>query len=151
MQVKKILCTMALSCGLAVLPAFAQSSSQTNNPSDTSPTASPSPDQTSPSANSGSNSQQSSNSSAAADSSGIQSNVETALQKDDQLAGQSVNAQVSDKKITLTGNVNSQAQKDHAEQVAKQAAPGYTVKNKIKVSGNAGSSSSPMSEQPPKN
>jgi osmotically-inducible protein OsmY len=68
--------------------------------------------------------------------------VQSALQKDDQLAGQSVNAEVTGQRITLSGTVSSQAQKDHAEQVATQAAPGYTVKNKIKVSGGAASNSS---------
>lgn len=81
----------------------------------------------------------------------MESSVETALQKDDQLAGQSVKAHVSGSQIVLTGNVSSQAQKDHAEQVATQAAgSSYTVKNKIKVSGSAGADKQPMSEQQPK-
>lgn len=83
-------------------------------------------------------------SSASSDSSSIQSNIQSALQKDDQLSGQSVNAEVNGKKVTLTGTVSSQAQKDHAEQVATQAAgSGYTVKDKIKVSGSAASSTMP--------
>ena len=136
MQMKQFLCTVALSCGLVALPTLAQTSSQSSNPSGSS---------------SATAAQQSSGTSASADSSSIQSNVSTALQKDDQLAGQNVNAQVKNQNITLTGTVSSQAQKDHAEQVATQAAPGYTVKNKIKVSGsNGNSSSSPMSEQQPK-
>ncbi len=147
MQVKKFLCTMALSCGLVALPALAQSSSQSTSPSDQTTPAAPSASQNSSSTSSGAYGQQSSGTSAS-DSSSIQSNVQSALQKDDQLAGQNVNAEVGDNnKLTLSGTVSSQAQKDHAEQVATQAAPGYTVKNKIKVSG---SSSSPMSEQQPK-
>jgi hyperosmotically inducible protein len=35
--------------------------------------------------------------------------------------------------IQLTGNVNTQADKDQAEQIAKNAAPGYTVANEILV------------------
>jgi osmotically-inducible protein OsmY len=143
MQVKKILCTMALSCGLMTLPSLAQTSSQNPSSPDTSSPSTSAPTDQTGSANSGASGAQSpSNSSASADSSSIQSNVESALQKDDQLAGQSVNAHISSKKITLSGTVSSQAQKDHAEQVATQAAPGYTVKNKIKVSGSSGSNSS---------
>lgn len=35
--------------------------------------------------------------------------------------------------ITLTGNVNSQDQKDQAESLAKAAAPGYSVANEVGV------------------
>jgi osmotically-inducible protein OsmY len=70
----------------------------------------------------------------------MQSNLQSALQKDDQLAGQSVDVKVNGKnQIMLSGTVSSQAQKDHAEQVATQTAgSSYTVKNHIKVSGASG-------------
>ena len=78
----------------------------------------------------------------------MQSSIQSALQKDDQLSGQSVDAQVSGKKVMLTGTVSSQAQKDHAEQVATQAAgSGYTVKNHIKVSGAAGAAKGATPQQ----
>lgn len=154
MQLKKSLCTLALACGLMALPVLAQNSQSSTPPPDNS--ASPSatapnssPTDQAPAASSGSISDQSSNTSAggqsgsSADSSSVQSTIQSALQKDDQLAGQSVNAEVSGKKVTLTGTVSSQAQKDHAEQVATQAAAGYTVKNKIKVSGSSDSGAMP--------
>jgi osmotically-inducible protein OsmY len=67
----------------------------------------------------------------------MQSNIQTALQKDDQLSGQSVDVKVNGKnQVVLSGTVSSQAQKDHAEQVATQTAgSSYMVKNHIKVSG----------------
>ena len=128
MRVNKFLMTMALSCGLMALPALAQTSTST-------------PDQQTPSAAqsgaiSNPNSAQQPTSSASSDSATIQTNVQSALQKDDQLAGQNVNVMVNSKnQIVLTGTVSTQAQKDHAEQVATQTAgSGYTVKNHIKVS-----------------
>ena len=138
MQVKNLLCTMALSCGLVALPALAQSSPQSSTSSNPSSSSSPTSDQTSSSASG----QTSSGTTASTDYSSIKSNVQSALHKDDQLAGQNVNAQVSNQKITLSGAVSSRAQKDHAEQVVTKAAPGYTVKNKIKVSGASASNSS---------
>jgi microcompartment protein CcmK/EutM len=160
MMLKKSLLTLALSCGLMALPSFAQSSpsstpdqqtpsaQSTTTPDQQTPATTPSgsaTDQQTPAAQSGAISDQSSTASqsgmnASGDSSSIQSNVQSALQKDDQLSGQSVNATVSGKKVMLSGTVSSQAQKDHAEQVAMQTAgSGYTVKNHIKVSGSAGS------------
>ena len=143
MQVKKSVITLALSCGLMVLPAIAQSSSPSTPPS--ADPQSPSAAQSgSPSGSMSTTAGQSGSSSA--DSSKVQSDVQTALQKDSQLAGNSVDVQVSDNKIMLSGTVSSQALKDHAEQIATQTAPsGFTVKNKIKV---AGSTGSPSDQQP---
>lgn len=165
MQIKKSVLTLAISCGLMALPALAQ---DTTSPatSPTSPTSSAGSAQTgsSPSTGSAATDQQTPGSSvssqsgsttgsdqsgagSSADSKSVESSVESALQKDSDLAGQDVKAHVSSNQIVLTGNVGSQAQKDKAEQVATQAAgSSYTVKNKIKVSGSSGS----MSEKQPK-
>lgn len=35
--------------------------------------------------------------------------------------------------ITLNGIVGDQARKDHAQQLAQQAAPGYTIRNNLRV------------------
>lgn len=35
--------------------------------------------------------------------------------------------------ITLTGLVGDQSRKDHAQQLAQQAAPGYTIQNNLRV------------------
>ena len=145
MRVNKFLVTMALSCGLMALPSLAQTSTSSTD------------QQTPSAAQSGTMSDQSSASqqgsmgtSSATDASSIQSNIQDALTKDTQLAGQSVNARVNSKnQIVLSGSVRSQAEKDRAEQVATQTAgSSYTVKNHIKVSGKAGSAGS-MSAQPP--
>ncbi len=131
MELKKSLLTVALSCGLMTLPALAQTAS-----------SSPSDQQSPAASQSGSMSDQASaqspsTSGSATDASSVQSNVKSALQKDDQLTGQTVNVAVNSKnQITLSGTVSSQAQKDHAEQVATQTAgSSYMVKNKIKVGG----------------
>lgn len=168
MQVKNSVITLALACGLMALPALAQdttspatsptspnSSAASAQTGSTPSTGSAATDQQTPgaaassqSSDMSSQSQASSQSGASAsDSSTVESNVKSALQKDDQLSGQSVSAQVTKTQVVLTGNVATQAQKDHAEQVASQTAgSSYTVKNKIKVAG----SSSGMSEQQPK-
>lgn len=39
--------------------------------------------------------------------------------------------------ITLTGIVGDQARKDHAQQLAQQAAPGYTIQNNLRVDNSA--------------
>ena len=165
MQVKNSVLTLAIACGLMAIPVLAQdTSTPATSPSSpnssaasaqtgSSPTTgSAATDQQTPGASSSAQSSTSSGQSAtssqsgaaSSDSSSVQSSVDSALQKDDQLAGQTVKAQVSKSQIVLTGNVLSQAQKDHAEQVALQTAgSSYTVKNKIKVS-------SAMGEQQPK-
>ena len=158
MEFKKSLLTVALSCGLMALPALAQTASPSSSDQQSPAASQSSADQQSPTSQSGSMSGQSSaqspsTSGSASDASSVQSNVQSALQKDDQLTGQNVNVAVNGKnQITLSGTVSSQAQKDHAEQVATQTAgSSYMVKNKIKVggansttSGSTGSSTNPQ-------
>jgi len=159
MRANKFLLTLALSCGLMALPSLAQNAAA-GTPNQQTPQASPSTsstDQQAPPASesgaiSSDQNQNSMGATSAGSTSAIQTSVQDALQKDSQLAGQSVNAQVNSKnQIVLTGTVSSQDQKDHAEQVATQAAgSGYTVKNHIKVSGTAGSMGSTSSQPPQK-
>ena len=154
MRANKFLLTLALSCGLAALPALAQNS--TTSSDQQTPSAQTSPDQQTPSAQPGTMPDQNSTAqqspTAAGDSSMVQSNVQSALQKDDQLSGQNINVRVNSKnEIVLTGTVSSQAQKDHAEQVASQtASSGYTVKNRIKVSGSGSMGSTGSTSTPQK-
>jgi osmotically-inducible protein OsmY len=160
-MLKKSLLTLALSCGLMALPALAQSSApsvsdqqapsteasgqQSNSAAQTQQPAANAPSGTVSSQNSMAGQQGSMDQSAtpqsagSADSATMQSNIQSALQKDDQLAGQSINVNVNSKnQVVLTGTVSTQAQKDHAEQVATQTAgAGTMVKNHIKVSGGA--------------
>ncbi len=158
MELKKSILTVALTCGLMALPALAQTASPSSSDSQSPSASQSSPDQQSPTASqSGSMSGQSSaqspsTSSSATDASSVQSNVQSALQKDDQLTGQTVNVAVNSKnQITLSGTVSSQAQKDHAEQVATQTAgSSYTVKNKIKVGGAGSMGSTGSSTNPQK-
>jgi osmotically-inducible protein OsmY len=77
----------------------------------------------------------------AASSTGVQSDIESALQKDPTLASSNVNVQVSDKGVELSGTVPTQDAKDAAEQIAKTHSGGLPVKNNIKVSKGPGGSS----------
>jgi len=71
------------------------------------------------------------------------SNIQTAIRKDTSLSNSNVNVNVGDNnEIVLTGTVQSSADKDHAEQIARSNAPGSNVVNKITVGSSAGSTSS---------
>jgi osmotically-inducible protein OsmY len=65
----------------------------------------------------------------------VQSDIQSALQKDPSLAGANVNVQVVGKTVELTGTVPTKDAKETAERIAKDHSGGLTVKNKIKVSG----------------
>jgi len=77
----------------------------------------------------------------AASSTGVQGDIQSALQKDPTLASSNVNVQVSDKDVELSGTVPSQDAKDAAEQIAKSHSGGLPVKNHIKVSKGPGGNS----------
>lgn len=49
------------------------------------------------------------------------------------LASVQINQDRDNGVITLNGIVGDQARKDHAQQLAQQAAPGYTIRNNIRV------------------
>jgi osmotically-inducible protein OsmY len=70
----------------------------------------------------------------ASGSSDVQAKIQSALQQDQSLASSSVSAEVTDSKVTLSGTVASQADKDKAESIAQANAGSRQVENKIKVS-----------------
>jgi len=72
---------------------------------------------------------------AAVSSSGVQSDIQSALQKDPALANSNINVQVSGKSVELLGTVPSKDAKDTAEQIAKAHSGGLDVKNHLKVAG----------------
>lgn len=71
----------------------------------------------------------------AASSSGVQSDIQSAIQKDPSLASANINVQVSDKGVDLTGTAPTKDAKDKAEQLATAHAGGLPVTNHIKVAG----------------
>ena len=70
---------------------------------------------------------------AAVSSSGVQSDIQSALQADPTLANANINVQVSGKDVELLGTVPSKDAKDTAEQIAKAHSGGMEVKNHLKV------------------
>jgi osmotically-inducible protein OsmY len=71
----------------------------------------------------------------AAGTSGVQKDIQSALQKDPSLASANVSVQVSDQDVELTGTAPTKDAKDKAEQIAKAHSGGLPVKNSIKVAG----------------
>ena len=63
----------------------------------------------------------------------VQSDIQSALQKDPSLA--SISVLVSDTGVELSGTVPTKDAKDAAEQIAKSHSGGLEVKNNIKVAG----------------
>lgn len=124
----KILLVMAVSGTFALAQA-------------TSPQSSSSPDQSaSPSATQSPSSSASQSSSAMSSASGAlsqaQSQIQDALTKQMPSSNVTVSA-TSDNQLQLSGSVSSESDKQHAEDIAKSAAPGQTIVNKIKVSGSS--------------
>src|SRR5262245_246048 len=64
----------------------------------------------------------------------VQSDIQSALQKDPTLASSNVNVQVTDKGVELSGSVPTQDAKSAAERIATSHSGGLPVKNRIKVS-----------------
>jgi osmotically-inducible protein OsmY len=65
-----------------------------------------------------------------------QSQIQDALSK--QMPSSSVSVSINSKnQLELTGTVASQSDKQRAEDIARTAAPGQTIVNKIKVSGSS--------------
>lgn len=116
----KILLVMAVSGTFALAQA-------------TSPQSSSSPDQSaSPSASSATQSP----STASGSLSQAQAQIQDALTKQMPSSNVTVSA-TSDNQLQLSGSVSSESDKQHAEDIAKSAAPGQTVVNKIKVAGSS--------------
>ena len=71
-----------------------------------------------------------------------QSQIQDALNK--QMPSSNVAVSVSsDNQLQLAGTVASASDKQHAEDIARAAAPGQTIVNKIKVSGSSSDSTNP--------
>jgi osmotically-inducible protein OsmY len=63
----------------------------------------------------------------------VQSDIQSALQKDSTLANANINVQVSGTNVELTGTVPDQAAKDKAEEIARSHSGSLSVTNHIKV------------------
>lgn len=68
-----------------------------------------------------------------ADTAAVQSEIQTALQKDPTLANSNINVQATGKNIELTGTAPSKEAKHTAERIAKAHSGGLDVKDHIKV------------------
>jgi hypothetical protein len=69
----------------------------------------------------------------AGSTSDVQSDIQSAFQKEPTLANANINVQVSGNNVELSGTVPDQATKDQAEQIARTHSGGLSVKNHIKV------------------
>jgi osmotically-inducible protein OsmY len=65
----------------------------------------------------------------------VQNEIQSALQKDKRLADASINVQVTEQSVELSGTVPTKDAKDAAEQIARAHSGGLEVKNLIKVGG----------------
>jgi len=132
----KLALLVALGAGVALAQAYPQE----QKPSETQPTApeSQKPDQTQPStAPSQTQPQEPSKmpqGEAAPSTTDVQSNIQSALQKDPSLASSNIQVNVTNKEVDLSGTVSSADEKKTAEQIAKTNAGGRKVKSHIKVS-----------------
>ncbi len=70
---------------------------------------------------------------AAAASGDVQSNIQSAIQKDPTLASSNVSVDVKGKTVELSGTVPSADAKSTAERIAKENANGMKVKSHLKV------------------
>lgn len=59
--------------------------------------------------------------------------IKTALAANAILKGSNINVNTTDQNVTLQGTVKSAAQKNMAGNIAKNAAPGYVIKNNLMV------------------
>ena len=75
----------------------------------------------------------------------VQSNIQSAIQKDPTLASANITVDVKDgKKVELNGTVPNKDAKDAAERIAKENSGGLKVKNHLKVA----SAENPGAEKP---
>lgn len=65
----------------------------------------------------------------------VQNEIQSALQKDKRLADASINVQVTEQSVALSGTVATKDAKDAAEEIARAHSGGLEVKNLIKVGG----------------
>jgi len=69
----------------------------------------------------------------------IQSDIQSALQKEPSLAGASITVQVVGKSVELSGTVPNKDAKETAEKIAKDHSGGMDVKSRLKVAGTSSS------------
>jgi osmotically-inducible protein OsmY len=146
-QMKKFALLTSLLLGMSTIVASAQTS-PSSSPDQNSPSMSgqQQPDSTYPQ----SQSQLPDSSQSAASATQAQADVQKAFQQDSSLSQSGVSVQVgTNNNLVLTGTVQSQADKDHAEQVARSASGGMTVDNQIQVSGSSTTPGSDTSTTPP--
>jgi osmotically-inducible protein OsmY len=67
----------------------------------------------------------------------VQNDIQSALQKNPSLANASINVQVTDQSVELSGTVPSKDAKDKAQEIAQAHSGGLEVKNRLKVAGGA--------------
>lgn len=65
----------------------------------------------------------------------VQNEIQSALQKDPSLANASINVQVTEQSVELSGTVPTKDAKDTAQQIAQAHSGGLEVKNHLKVGG----------------
>lgn len=127
---------LALLVTLAAGVALAQAYPQQQQPSGTQPTA-PQTQQTQPTAPSEKPQEPSKvpqSDQPAASSTDVESSIQQAIKNDPSLAGSNIQVKVTNKEVDLTGTVNSDQEKQTAEQLAKTNAGPRKVKNHLKVS-----------------
>jgi len=83
---------------------------------------------------------------AAAANGDVQSNIQSAIQKDPTLASSNVSVDVKGKTVELSGTVPSKDAKDSAERIAKENAGGMKVKSHLKVA-SAGDTTQPKANK----
>jgi cytoskeletal protein RodZ len=134
---------LALLVTLAAGVALAQAYPQQQPPSGTQPTAPqtqqnpPAPDQTQPAPSEKTQEPSKvpqSDQATAASSTDVESNIQQAIKNDPSLAGSNIQVKVTNKEVDLSGTVNSDQDKQNAEQIAKTNAGPRKVKNHLKVS-----------------
>src|SRR5258708_22563544 len=76
----------------------------------------------------------------------VQSNIQSALQKDPSLANSSITVQVVGKFVELSGTVPTKEAKETAERIARENAGEMKVRSTLKVSGHG-----PGADNPPQN
>jgi BON domain len=77
----------------------------------------------------------------------VQSNIQSAIQKDPSLASANITVDVKNgKSVELTGSVPSKDAKDTAERIAKENSGGLKVKNHLKVASAEAPSDKPKSD-----
>lgn len=167
-NLNRLVMLMALATGMALAqgmpqqspggtpPTMPQSQQQTPpTPDQTQPGAQPStaPDQTQPTSDQGakdnSKMPQSDASASMTSSTDVQNSIESALKQDAALANSNVQVKVTDKKVELSGDVNSKDEKKAAEKIAKDNAAGRKVKNHLKVA--SATNPADQSKNPPSN